>query len=184
MDGGAWNDPESTATTLCHFAHHRTAQVCRQPSLLLEREKSPWGNDHVNDNKSAEMSLVSIFFGWSFLHFELSSTTSLALFDSTRVTLGADIHLRNWSRSLLFIFVKASACCFSVGTHLRFLQLSRKPATSISTRFSANVVLKRWTASQRPHSWCHRPWLCRRLLAILSDVHLVEHIDPGPRPHR
>ena len=81
MDGGAWNDPESTATTLCHFAHHRTAQVCRQPSLLLEREKSPWGNDRVNDNKSAEMSQspltgMEIYFKYSkqpFLHWKSSS---------------------------------------------------------------------------------------------------------------
>jgi hypothetical protein len=39
----------------------RLKSVDSPPCYL--REKSTWGNDHVNDNKSAEMSLVSIFFG-------------------------------------------------------------------------------------------------------------------------
>ena len=82
------------------------------------------------------------------LHAELSSP-SAAFLASTKVAVGFIAHRRNASRSLGHLFVSASAICSSVGTHLNPRHDCLSPAMSISTRFSAKLVLNLWIASHR-----------------------------------
>ena len=104
------------------------------------------GTTHEQDIKFA---LVTFFVAFTGRQGALGSRDVSGSLASVRDTVGFCAHFLKASRKALDLFVKASAFISPVGTHLKFRQVERKAATSISTLFSLKVVASRCMESYK-----------------------------------
>ena len=117
------------------------------PPTSINGDQMPM-NHRLNVTWCCTISLVLFYFGFD-RHGSEWFDVSSACWESVRLTFGSFCQFRKRSRNGLLRFVKPSASMASVGTQRRFLHVCLRAAMSISTRFSAKDVAKRWMASNR-----------------------------------
>ena len=123
---GAWIKKSLTqGTTLAWLSpFHAKAPDPWAVNRQTPHDRCQMGKDGCLKCQMSWWYCTGLFFSWPWdLHAWLPSPSS-AVRDSTSVAVGDCIQRLNASLSLEHLLVRASACCFSVGTHRKLVPIS------------------------------------------------------------